>query len=93
MADWFNFALYALQQLVSTLFQLDTGLGFTLGDVEIALLVIGIVATALIVRIGSGVFSHDLKRGATINRRSSRSSSHASCGIERGTDYDSLIGL
>lgn len=55
MTDWFNFALYALQQLVSTLFQLDNGLGFTLGDIEIALLVIGIVATALVVKIGSGV--------------------------------------
>lgn len=53
MAAWFEFAIYVLQQLVSTVFSLDLGLGFTLGDLEVALLVIGIVATALIVKTGS----------------------------------------
>lgn len=53
MAAWFEFAIYVLQQLVSTVFSLDLGLGFTLGDLEVALLVIGIVATALVVKTGS----------------------------------------
>lgn len=53
MTDWFNFALYTLQKLVETVFDLDVGLGFSLGDLEVALLLIGIIATALVVRIGS----------------------------------------
>lgn len=55
MADWFNFALYALQQIVNTVFNLDLGLGFTLGDFEVACLVIGLIATALIIKTGSSV--------------------------------------
>lgn len=62
MLDWFNFALYALQQLVALVFQIDLGVGFTLGDLEIALMVIGIVASALIVksrsRLGEPVNVH-----------------------------------
>lgn len=53
MTDWFNFALYTLQKLVETVFDLDVGLGFSLGDLEVALLLIGVIATALVVRIGS----------------------------------------
>lgn len=53
MVAWFEFAIYVLQQLVSTVFSLDLGLGFSLGDLEVALLVIGIVATALVVKTGS----------------------------------------
>lgn len=53
MSDWFNFALYTLQKLVETVFDLDVGLGFSLGDLEVALLLIGIIATALVVKIGS----------------------------------------
>lgn len=53
MAEWFNFALYALQQIVSMVFNLDLGIGFSLGDFEIALLLIGVIATALVVKIGS----------------------------------------
>lgn len=53
MTEWFNFALYSLQKLVETVFDLDVGLGFSLGDLEVALLLIGVIASALIVRIGS----------------------------------------
>lgn len=53
MAAWFNFALYALKKIVSTVFNLDLGLGFSLGDFEIACLVIGMIATALIIKTGS----------------------------------------
>lgn len=53
MAAWFNFALYALKTIVSTVFNLDLGLGFSLGDFEIACLVIGMIATALIIKTGS----------------------------------------
>lgn len=55
MADWFNFALYTLRQIVSKVFAMDLGLGFTLGDFEVACLVIGMVGTALIVKTGSFV--------------------------------------
>lgn len=55
MADWFNFALYALQQIVQMVFSLDLGLGFSLGDFEVALLLIGLIATALIVKTGSSL--------------------------------------
>lgn len=60
MAAWFEFAIYVLQQLVSTVFSLDLGLGFSLGDLEVALLVIGIVATALVVKTGSAASSEVL---------------------------------
>lgn len=53
MADWFNFGLYTIQKLVETVFSLDTGLGFSMGDIEVALLLIGVIAAALVVRIGS----------------------------------------
>lgn len=53
MAAWFEFALYSLQKLVETVFSLDVGLGFSLGDLDVALLLIGVIATALVVRIGS----------------------------------------
>lgn len=55
MADWFNFFLYAIQKLVTTVFSLDLGIGFSLGDFEVALLLIGLVATALIVKTGSSL--------------------------------------
>lgn len=64
MVDWFNFALYALQQLVSMMFGLDLGLNFSLGDFEVALLVIGMIATALIIKTGSSVqvsHTHDTR--------------------------------
>lgn len=50
MSEWFNFALYAIQQIVTKIFTLDLGLGFSLGDLDVALLLIGIVAGALIVK-------------------------------------------
>lgn len=55
MSDWFDFTLYALQKIVETVFQLDLGLGFSLGDLEVALLLIGLVATALVVKTGSSL--------------------------------------
>lgn len=55
MADWFNFALYSLQKLVTTVFSLDLGLGFSLGDFDVALLLIGLIATALVVKTGSSL--------------------------------------
>lgn len=55
MADWFNFALYSLQQIVQMVFSLDLGLGFSLGDFEVALLLIGLIATALIIKTGSSL--------------------------------------
>lgn len=64
MADWFNFSLYALQQIVNKVFTLDLGLGFSLGDFEVACLVIGMIATALVVKTGSfASFNvHDISR-------------------------------
>lgn len=53
MLEWFEFSLFALQKLVEMVFNLDLGLGFSLGDFDVALLLIGIVATALIVKTGS----------------------------------------
>lgn len=55
MADWFNFAIYAVQRIVTTVFSLDLGLGFSLGDFEVALLLIGLVATALVIKTGSSL--------------------------------------
>lgn len=69
MVAWFEFAIYVLQQLVSTVFSLDTGLGFSLGDLEVALLVIGIVATALIVKTGSSLSQEINGAKGVTNRR------------------------
>lgn len=57
MAEWFEFYLTALKSLVSAVFSLDTGLGFSLGDIEVALLVIGVVASALIIKVVNSVGS------------------------------------
>lgn len=64
MTEWFNFSLYALQQIVTKVFSLNLGLGFTLGDFEVACLVIGMIATALIVKTGSfaSFDAHDLSK-------------------------------
>lgn len=64
MIDWFNFSLYALQQIVTKVFSLDLGLGFTLGDFEVACLVIGMIATALIIKTGSfaSFNAHDISK-------------------------------
>lgn len=72
MVEWFNFALYALQQIVEMVFDLDVGLGFSLGDFEIALLLIGVIATALVVRIGSAA-SNEVDRAHSVHNRNVRS--------------------
>lgn len=53
MVDWVSFFLYSIQKVVSTLFSLDTGVGFSLGDLQLSLLIIGLVASALVIRSGS----------------------------------------
>ena len=87
MADWFEFALYALQHTVETVFGLDLGLGFSLGDVEVALLIIGIVATALVVRIGSAA-SHEVDAAHRINNRRSYAKAQNSHGSDHITYPD-----
>lgn len=77
MAAWFDFALYALQKIVTTVFQLDIGLGFTLGDFEVALLLIGLVGTALIVKTGSAL-SHELTGARDVSLRKETSSGRSS---------------
>lgn len=57
MTEWFEFSLYAIKKIVSMVFDLDIGIGFSLGDLEIALLLIGVIASALVVKV-----SHVLKR-------------------------------
>lgn len=57
VSGWFQFMLYALSEIVTTIFSLDTGLGFSMGDIQVALILIGIVATAFIIRTGSAVSS------------------------------------
>lgn len=57
MLDWANFFLYMISSAVSTLFNLDLGVGFSLGDAEVALFVIGIIASGFIVKLGSGFAS------------------------------------
>lgn len=66
MSEWFDFALYALQKLVETVFSLDLGMGFSLGDFDVALLLIGLVATALVVKTGS-FLSGELDGGRRIH--------------------------
>lgn len=67
MTDWLDFALYALQSIVSMVFDLDLGLGFSLGDLEVALLLIGIIAVALIVRIHHQGVRHDFNFNSESN--------------------------
>lgn len=50
MAEWVEFTLYAVKEFVSCLFGLDLDLGFSLGDFIVACAVLGIVASALIVK-------------------------------------------
>ena len=55
MSDWANFFLYMISSAVSTLFGLDLGVGFSLGDAEVALFVIGLIASGFVIRVGYGI--------------------------------------
>lgn len=50
MSDFFNFILYTVQSIVNLLFSLSLGLGFTVGDLLVALAVIGVISSALLLR-------------------------------------------
>lgn len=63
MVDWANFFLYMISSAVTTLFNLDLGVGFSLGDAEIALFVIGLIASGFIIRVGYGI-SSNIVRGS-----------------------------
>lgn len=63
MADWANFALYMISSLVSTIFSLDLGVGFSLGDGEVALFIIGLIASGFIIRFGTQVGNHIVRSG------------------------------
>lgn len=54
MSEWFEFALYAVSKLVTTVFGWDIGLGFSLGDFWVASMVIGIIISALVLRVSRG---------------------------------------
>lgn len=56
MSDWFNFLFYAIQRFVATLGALDLGVGFSLLDIDVALLVIGVVGSALVIRATASAF-------------------------------------
>lgn len=71
MAGWFQFALDALHQIVLMVFNLDLGLGFSLGDFEVALLLIGIVASALVIKFGSFA-SSEVMSAKRISEKSNR---------------------
>lgn len=61
VASWFEFFLYAVSKVVAMVFSLDTGLGFSFGDLDVALLLIGIVAAAFLIKTGSFAFvRHDV---------------------------------
>lgn len=64
MADWAQFSLYAVRNIVQTVFSLDCGNGWSLGDFDIACLIIGMVATALVIKTGSFAQfqGHDVSR-------------------------------
>lgn len=53
MIQWFSFYLDMIRQLVTLVFSLETGLGFSLGDFEVSLFLICLIGTALIIKVGS----------------------------------------
>lgn len=57
MREWLDFFIWSIGRLVSTMFSLPTGLGFSYGHLDLALIVIGIVAVALILKAQSA--NHD----------------------------------
>lgn len=62
MIAWFNAYLEMLVMLVNKVFSLDLGIGFSLGDIEIALMIIGIVASALVLKVQSGIKDIPMER-------------------------------
>lgn len=52
VADWFNFMIYAIQQIISLLGGITLDLGFSVLEFMIAACVIGIVIHALLLRVG-----------------------------------------
>lgn len=51
MAAWFSFILEAVGTLVNTVFSLQLGLGFSLGDLMLALMVLTLISSAFLIRI------------------------------------------
>lgn len=51
MNDFFEFVLYVVQQLVQFLFALNLGLGFSVGDLIVALMVTSVIGSALVLRV------------------------------------------
>lgn len=68
MADWSNFFLYMISEGVKTLFNLDLGVGFSLGDAEVSLFVIGLIASGFIIKIGYSI-GNDMVRTSTDSYR------------------------
>ena len=51
MSDFLDFIIYSIQSIVNLLFSLSLGLGFTIGDLLVALLVTSVIGSALILRV------------------------------------------
>lgn len=64
MAAMFSFYLYVIQKLVFLIMHIDLGLGFSFGDVEIALLLIGLVASAFVAKFSHVGVRHDFTIGS-----------------------------
>ena len=79
MTSWFEFFLTAVKDIVVTVFKLDLGIGFSLGDLEIALLVIGIVASALVLKVS-------ITAGGAINENISKSGNKHNFNKRTGVD-------
>lgn len=53
MSQWFEFALFAITEFVSMIFDIDLpGLGFSIGDFLVAAAVISVVVSALVIKSG-----------------------------------------
>lgn len=51
MSAFFDFVIYAVSSIVTLLFSLSLGLGFSVGDLIVALMVISVIGSALVLRV------------------------------------------
>lgn len=65
MAEWFSMYLNIIVNIAThELRYLSTGLGFSFGDVEIALMLIGLVASAFVAKFSHLGVRHDFTFGS-----------------------------
>ncbi|GEM_PF-7012881 len=53
MAEFFDFFLYLIRTMVTFMFSIDLGIGFTFGDAMVGITILSVLISALVIRYKS----------------------------------------